>query len=78
MNADQATECFREIGLEPEMMKLATTGEDISHVRWCESMAGEEFGRVFAFGKGPDRTVSPSLSLSTSSMTRVSSTIAAR
>ncbi|KAM7201258.1 FAD binding domain containing protein [Rhypophila sp. PSN 637] len=52
-----ALECLRDIGLEEEAMRLGHDGEDLKHVRWCHSMAGEEFGRVYAFGNGPDFTV---------------------
>ncbi|KAM7212283.1 FAD binding domain containing protein [Rhypophila decipiens] len=51
-----ALECLRDIGLEEEAMRLGYHGEDLKHVRWCHSMAGEEFGRVYAFGNGPDFT----------------------
>jgi len=34
-------------------MRLASKGECLTHVRWCSSMAGEEYARVYAFGKGP-------------------------
>jgi 2-polyprenyl-6-methoxyphenol hydroxylase-like FAD-dependent oxidoreductase len=34
-------------------MRLAHTGECMSNIRWCSSMAGEEYARVYAFGKGP-------------------------
>ncbi|KAK4159691.1 FAD binding domain-containing protein [Cladorrhinum sp. PSN259] len=48
-------ECLRDLGVEAEAMKLAIGREEISHVRWCASMAGEEFARVYAFGLGPER-----------------------
>ncbi|KAK4455406.1 FAD binding domain-containing protein [Podospora aff. communis PSN243] len=48
-----ALECLRDIGLEEEAMRLAHTGECMSNIRWCSSMAGEEYARVYAFGKGP-------------------------
>ncbi|KAK3988995.1 FAD binding domain-containing protein [Cladorrhinum sp. PSN332] len=48
-------ECFRDLGIEDEVMKLAIAEENISHVRWAQSMAGEEYARVFAFGQGPER-----------------------
>ncbi|KAK1761511.1 FAD binding domain-containing protein [Echria macrotheca] len=46
-------ECLRDIGLEDEVMKQANTGSCLMHVRWCHSLAGEEFARMYAFGKGP-------------------------
>ncbi|KAK4216530.1 FAD binding domain-containing protein [Rhypophila decipiens] len=51
-----ALECLRDIGLEEEAMRLGHDGEDLKHVRYCHSMAGDEFGRVYAFGNGPDFT----------------------
>ncbi|KAK3321266.1 putative 2,4-dichlorophenol 6-monooxygenase [Cercophora scortea] len=50
-----AIECLRDIGLEPEVIKLGNGGDYMKHVRWCNSMAGEEFARVFAFGNDPTR-----------------------
>jgi 2-polyprenyl-6-methoxyphenol hydroxylase-like FAD-dependent oxidoreductase len=47
------SECLRDIGLEEEAIRLANTGACMTHVRWCNSMAGEEYARVYAFGKGP-------------------------
>lgn len=37
-----ALECLRDIGLEEEVEKHATPGENMQHTRWCRSMAGEE------------------------------------
>ncbi|KAK3387855.1 FAD binding domain-containing protein [Podospora didyma] len=48
-------ECLRDLGIEEEVMKLAHTGSVLQHVRWCESLAGEEYGRVYGFGNAPDR-----------------------
>ncbi|KAK0723271.1 FAD binding domain-containing protein [Lasiosphaeria miniovina] len=50
-----AIECFRDLGIEKELVKAANAGSSIMHVRWCASLAGEEFGRVYAWGNGPDR-----------------------
>ncbi|KAK3340022.1 FAD binding domain-containing protein [Lasiosphaeria hispida] len=48
-----ALECLRDLGLEEEIIRQANKGECLSHMRWCHSMAGEEFARVYAFGAGP-------------------------
>jgi len=39
-------------------MKSGNAGDHLLHVRWCDSMAGEEYARVHAFGSGPRRKVS--------------------
>ena len=36
-------------------MKIATTGNYLDYVRWCDSMAGEEYARMYAFGRAPER-----------------------
>ncbi|KAH8897267.1 hypothetical protein GQ53DRAFT_638486 [Thozetella sp. PMI_491] len=48
-------ECFRDIGLEDSLTKIATPMENLKHVRWSYSLAGREFGRVHAFGDNPER-----------------------
>ncbi|GIZ39927.1 hypothetical protein CKM354_000328900 [Cercospora kikuchii] len=50
-----ALECLRDIGLEEEALKNATPSECMQHTRWCRSMAGEEFGRIYSWGNQPDR-----------------------
>ncbi|KAF4611368.1 hypothetical protein G7Y89_g15645 [Cudoniella acicularis] len=50
-----ALECLRDIGLEEECMKVAVTGECMQHTRWCRSMAGEEFARIYSWGNDPVR-----------------------
>jgi len=42
-------------------MKLGHSGDTLGHVRWCHSMAGDEFGRLHAFGNGPDMMVGSEL-----------------
>jgi hypothetical protein len=53
-----ALECLRDIGLEEEFHKLAVKGECMLHTRWCRSMTGEEFGRIYSWGNDPGRIVS--------------------
>lgn len=48
-------ECLRDIGLEDACLQLGHAGDAISHVRWCYSLCGEEYGRVAAFGSDETR-----------------------
>ncbi|KAH7072513.1 FAD binding domain-containing protein [Paraphoma chrysanthemicola] len=50
-----ALECLRDIGLEPEILKVATTHGCMEHTRWCQSMAGEEYARIYSWGHDPQR-----------------------
>ena len=50
-----ALECMRDIGLEEECLKNATQGDCMTHTRWCRSMAGEEWARIYSWGNQPDR-----------------------
>ena len=50
-----AMECMRDIGLEEECFNAATKGDCMEHTRWCHSMTGEEYARVFSFGNDPQR-----------------------
>ncbi|CZR65570.1 related to phenol 2-monooxygenase [Phialocephala subalpina] len=50
-----ALECLRDIGLEEECMKAAVKGDSMQHTRWCRSMAGEEFARIYSWGNDPRR-----------------------
>ncbi|KAF2769548.1 hypothetical protein EJ03DRAFT_312278 [Teratosphaeria nubilosa] len=50
-----ALECLREIGLEEEVKKVATTGDHMEHNRWCHDMAGDEYARIYSWGNSPDR-----------------------
>ena len=57
------SECLRDIGLEEEIMRVGNAEGAMQHTRWCYSMAGEEFSRVYSWGSDPRRKVShpPSL-----------------
>ncbi|GAB1319800.1 FAD binding domain-containing protein [Madurella fahalii] len=46
-------ECLRDIGLERECLDVATPSYHMAHTRWCRSMAGEEFARVYSWGHDP-------------------------
>ncbi|RHZ50596.1 uncharacterized protein CDV56_104150 [Aspergillus thermomutatus] len=51
-----ALECLRDIGLDKEVNKVASSGErHMLHTRWCYSMAGEEFARIYSWGNDPRR-----------------------
>ena len=52
-----ALECLRDIGLEDVCMKLAVKRDSMKHTRWCRSMAGEEFARIYSWGNDPQRAV---------------------
>lgn len=52
-------ECLRDIGLYEDAQKIASKGDiHMRHTRWCHSMAGEEYARVFSWGNDPRRKVS--------------------
>ncbi|KAH6842198.1 FAD binding domain-containing protein [Chaetomium sp. MPI-CAGE-AT-0009] len=46
-------ECLRDIGLEQDCLNVATPSHNMAHTRWCRSMAGEEFARVYSWGHDP-------------------------
>ncbi|CAI7611390.1 unnamed protein product [Penicillium pancosmium] len=51
-----ALECLRDIDLYEELEKLGSKGEGhMQHTRWCHSMAGEEYARIYAWGNDPRR-----------------------
>ena len=37
-----ALETLRALGLEQEVLKLASPTDNLQHMRWCRSMAGQE------------------------------------
>lgn len=45
-----ALECLRDIELDRECEQLATKGDSMMHTRWCHSMAGEEYARIYSWG----------------------------
>ena len=45
-----ALECLRDIGLDKEVVNVASEGHCMEHTRWCHSMAGEEYARVYSWG----------------------------
>ncbi|KAJ5569118.1 FAD binding domain-containing protein [Penicillium hetheringtonii] len=51
-----APECLRDIGLYDELKNLGSKGADhMQHTRWCHSMAGKEYARIYSWGNDPRR-----------------------
>lgn len=51
-----ALECLRDIGLDREINKVSSNGEEhMVHTRWCHSMAGQEYARIHSWGNDPKR-----------------------
>ncbi|OJD35441.1 dichlorophenol 6-monooxygenase [Diplodia corticola] len=51
-----ALECLRDIGLEDQIKNLGTKNENfMKHTRWCYSMAGREYARIYSWGNDPAR-----------------------
>lgn len=50
-----ALECLRDIGLDQECLKVATSSDNMEHTRWCYSMTGDEFARIHSWGHDPKR-----------------------
>jgi 2-polyprenyl-6-methoxyphenol hydroxylase-like FAD-dependent oxidoreductase len=48
------SECLRDIDLEDDCRKVASPSSTMMHTRWSYSMAGEEYGRIYSWGNGPD------------------------
>ncbi|VBB79390.1 Putative Oxygenase [Podospora comata] len=46
-------ETLRDIGLEEQCLSLATPSTNMKHTRWCRSLAGEEYARVYSWGHDP-------------------------
>ncbi|TPX13400.1 uncharacterized protein E0L32_006130 [Thyridium curvatum] len=50
-----AQECLRDIGLDQEVEQVSSQGHCMVHTRWCHSMAGVEYARLFSWGNDPQR-----------------------
>ncbi|KAL3481006.1 FAD binding domain-containing protein [Aspergillus californicus] len=51
-----ALECLRDIGVDQDIQKVACDGQEhMVHTRWCHSMAGEEYARIYSWGNDPMR-----------------------
>lgn len=52
-----ALECLRDIGLDKACIKAGAGSHHMEHTRWCNSMAGEEYARLYSWGNDPKRRV---------------------
>ncbi|KAH6844521.1 FAD binding domain-containing protein [Chaetomium sp. MPI-CAGE-AT-0009] len=50
-----ALECLRDIALDKECIEAGASGDHMIHTRWCHSMAGEEYARLYSWGNDPKR-----------------------
>ena len=48
-------EVLRDAGLEEKLQAVATPAHHMVHTSWVHSLAGEEYGRLWAWGNRPDR-----------------------
>ncbi|GAA2749415.1 FAD-dependent oxidoreductase [Amnibacterium kyonggiense] len=51
----RAMEFFRDMGIEAEVQAVSTPHHLIGDTVFCSSIAGEEFGRILAWGTSPER-----------------------
>lgn len=52
-----ALECLRDIGLDADLKQVSSEGSCMMHTRWCHSMAGAEYARLYSWGNDPKRKV---------------------
>ncbi|KAI0105865.1 FAD binding domain-containing protein [Daldinia grandis] len=50
-----ALDSLRDIGLDKECYKAGTQNDSMLHTRWSNSMAGQEYGRIYSWGNDPKR-----------------------
>ncbi|KAI1609925.1 putative FAD dependent oxidoreductase [Exophiala viscosa] len=50
----RAMEVLRDAGIEHLVKPIASTKDEIAHVAWLHTLAGEEYGRVYAWGNKPN------------------------
>ncbi|KAI8961161.1 FAD binding domain-containing protein [Daldinia sp. FL1419] len=50
-----ALDCLRDIGLDKECYQVGTQKDSMMHTRWSNSMAGQEYGRIYSWGNDPNR-----------------------
>lgn len=43
-----ALECLRDIGLDADLKQVSSEGSCLMHTRWCHSMAGAEYARLYS------------------------------
>ena len=51
----RAMEVMRDLGLEDELMKLASPASSMAHTSWLHSLTGKEYGRLWSWGNDPAR-----------------------
>lgn len=51
----RAMEVMRDAGLQNTLSAVASPQQNMMHTSWLHSLAGEEYGRMYAFGNKPDR-----------------------
>ncbi|KAK3686432.1 hypothetical protein LTR37_019820 [Vermiconidia calcicola] len=51
----RAMEVLRDAGLESRCRSVASSSEHMMHTSWLHSLAGEEYGRLYAWGNRPAR-----------------------
>lgn len=49
----RAMEILRATGLEKQVSEVATDSENMAHTTWSHTLAGEEYGRIWAWGNKP-------------------------
>ncbi|KAL2842039.1 FAD binding domain-containing protein [Aspergillus pseudoustus] len=49
----RAMEVLRSAGLEEELKAIACPATDMQHTSWVNQLAGEEYGRIYAWGNKP-------------------------
>ncbi|KAG0649402.1 2,4-dichlorophenol hydroxylase [Hyphodiscus hymeniophilus] len=50
-----ALDCLRDIGVDTDCYAIGTTGDSMRHTRWSNTMAGEEYARIYSWGNDPKR-----------------------
>ncbi|KAF5686931.1 phenol 2-monooxygenase [Fusarium circinatum] len=50
-----ALEYLRDIGLDRDVEQVSSKGHCMVNTRWCHSMAGEEYARLYSWGNDPRR-----------------------
>jgi 2-polyprenyl-6-methoxyphenol hydroxylase-like FAD-dependent oxidoreductase len=49
----RAMEVLRDAGVEDRAKEVASSSEDMQHTSWSNTLAGEEYGRMYAWGNKP-------------------------
>jgi 2-polyprenyl-6-methoxyphenol hydroxylase-like FAD-dependent oxidoreductase len=51
----RAMEVLRDAGLDDQLSKVASSAKYMQHTSWLHSLAGEEYGRLWAWGNKPEQ-----------------------